>query len=34
MPTSVVVSRDGKKVRTYVGLIDHDTIAAEIEGLL
>ncbi len=34
MPTSVLVSRDGKKVRTYVGLIDHDTIAAEIEGLL
>jgi thiol-disulfide isomerase/thioredoxin len=34
MPTSVLISRDGKKVRTYVGLINHDTMVREIEGLL
>ncbi len=34
LPTSVLISRDGKKVKTYIGLISHDTIANEIEGLL
>ncbi len=34
LPTSMVYSRDGKKVRTIVGLVNHDDIAKMIEGLL
>ena len=34
LPTSMLYSRDGKKVRTIVGLVNHDDIAKVIEGLL
>ena len=34
LPTSMIYSRDGKKVRTIVGLVNHDDIAKVIEGLL
>jgi thiol-disulfide isomerase/thioredoxin len=34
LPTSMLFNRDGKKVRTIVGLINHDDIAKAIEGLL
>jgi thiol-disulfide isomerase/thioredoxin len=34
MPTSMLFDRNGKKVRTIVGLIKHDDIAKAIEGLL
>ncbi len=34
LPTSVLISRDGKKVKTIVGLVNHDVLVKEIEGLL
>lgn len=34
LPTSMLFTRDGKKVRTIVGLVDHDDISKAIEGLL
>lgn len=34
LPTSMIYGRDGKKVRTIVGLINHDEVAKVIEGLL
>jgi thiol-disulfide isomerase/thioredoxin len=34
LPTSMLYNRDGKKVRTIVGLVNHDEIAKVIEGLL
>jgi cytochrome c biogenesis protein CcmG/thiol:disulfide interchange protein DsbE len=34
MPTSMLFDRNGKKVRTIVGLIKQDDIAKAIEGLL
>jgi thiol-disulfide isomerase/thioredoxin len=34
LPTSMLFSRDGKKVRTIVGLVDHDDISKAIESLL
>jgi thiol-disulfide isomerase/thioredoxin len=34
LPTSMLFTRDGKKVRTIVGLVNHDEIAKIIEGLL
>ncbi len=34
LPTSVLVSRDGKKVKTFIGLVDHDKLVEEIEKQL
>ena len=34
LPTSMLFTRDGKKVRTIVGLVNHDEISKIIEGLL
>jgi len=34
LPTSVLISREGKKVKTFVGLVNHDLLVREIEGLL
>ena len=34
LPTSMLFSRDGKKIKTIVGLVNHDDIAKSIEGLL
>ena len=34
LPTSMLYSRDGKKVRTIVGLVNHDDISKAIESLL
>ncbi len=34
LPTSMLFNRDGKKVRTIVGLINHDDIQKAIESLL
>ncbi len=34
MPTSVVISRDGKKVKTFVGLVKPELLMKEIEGQL
>ena len=34
LPTSMLISRDGKKVRTIVGLVNHDDISKAIENLL
>jgi len=34
LPTSMLFTRDGKKVRTIVGLVDHDDISKAIESLL
>jgi cytochrome c biogenesis protein CcmG/thiol:disulfide interchange protein DsbE len=34
LPTTMLFSRDGKKVRTIVGLVNHDDISKAIEGLL
>ena len=34
LPTSMLFSRDGKKVKTIVGLVNHDDIAKAIEDLL
>ena len=34
LPTSRLYNRDGKKVRTIVGIINHDDMAKAIESLL
>jgi thiol-disulfide isomerase/thioredoxin len=34
LPTSMLFDRNGKKVRTIVGLVNHDDISKAIEGLL
>jgi len=34
LPTSMLYGRDGKKMRTIIGLVNHDEIAKAIEGLL
>jgi len=34
LPTSMLFNRDGKKVRTIVGLVNHDDISKAIQGLL
>jgi thiol-disulfide isomerase/thioredoxin len=34
LPTSMLFSRDGKKIKTIVGLVNHDDISKAIEGLL
>ena len=34
LPTSMLFSRDGKKVKTIVGLVNHDDLSKAIEGLL
>jgi thiol-disulfide isomerase/thioredoxin len=34
MPTSMLYSRDGKKIKTIVGLIDHDDLSKALEGQL
>jgi cytochrome c biogenesis protein CcmG/thiol:disulfide interchange protein DsbE len=34
LPTSMLFSRDGRKIKTITGLVDHDDIAKSIEGLL
>ena len=34
LPTSMLYTRDGKKIRTIVGLVNHDDISKAIESLL
>ena len=34
IPTSFLISRDGKVVKQIIGQVDHDNLAAEIESLL
>lgn len=34
LPTSLIISRDGKIVKRYIGLVDHDAIDKEIQSLL
>ena len=34
LPTSMLFTRDGKKIKTIVGLVNHDDIAKAIESLL
>jgi thiol-disulfide isomerase/thioredoxin len=34
LPTSVIISRDGKIVKRYIGLVDHAAIDKEIQSLL
>jgi thiol-disulfide isomerase/thioredoxin len=34
LPTSMLITRDGKKVRTIVGIINREEISKEIESLL
>jgi len=34
LPTSMLISRDGKKVKTIIGLVNHDEIVKAIEGQL
>ena len=34
LPTSMLFSRDGRKIKTITGLVDHDDLAKAIEGLL
>jgi thiol-disulfide isomerase/thioredoxin len=34
LPTSMLFTRDGKKIKTIVGLVNHDEIAKSIESLL
>jgi len=34
LPTSMIYNREGKKIRTVVGILDHDDIFKTIEGLL
>jgi len=34
LPTSVLISRDGKKIKTFIGLVDHEKLVAAIEGQL
>jgi thiol-disulfide isomerase/thioredoxin len=33
-PTSVLISKDGKIAKRFIGLVNHDTIVKDIEGLL
>ncbi len=34
LPTSMLISREGKKVKTIVGLVNHDELVKAIEGQL
>ncbi|HSH15324.1 MAG TPA: TlpA disulfide reductase family protein, partial [Verrucomicrobiae bacterium] len=34
LPTTLVISRDGKITKRFIGLVSHDKIVAEIESLL
>jgi thiol-disulfide isomerase/thioredoxin len=34
LPTSMLISRDGKKVKTILGLVNHDELVKAIEGQL
>ena len=34
LPTSVVISRDGKMAKRYIGLVSEDTVEKEIRSLL
>jgi cytochrome c biogenesis protein CcmG/thiol:disulfide interchange protein DsbE len=34
LPTSVLISRDGKVQKRYLGLVNHDTVEKEIQSLL
>jgi hypothetical protein len=34
MPTSMFFTRDGRKVKTLIGLYDHDELESDIQGLL
>jgi len=34
MPTSMLYSRDGRKIKTIVGLIDHDDLSKTLDGKL
>jgi len=34
MPTSMLYSRDGKKIKTIVGLIDHDDLSKTLDSQL
>lgn len=34
IPTSVLISRDGKIVKRFIGLVNHDNLVKEIEALL
>ena len=34
LPTSVLISRDGKVAKRYIGLADRDSLDKEIQGLL
>ena len=34
LPTTLVISRDGKIVKRFIGLVNHDLIVKEIEGQL
>jgi thiol-disulfide isomerase/thioredoxin len=34
LPTSILYSRDGKKVKTIIGLINHDDLSKTLEGQL
>lgn len=34
LPTTIVISRDGKIVKRFIGLVNHEYIVKEIEGLL
>jgi thiol-disulfide isomerase/thioredoxin len=34
LPTSLVISRDGKLVKRFIGLVNHDSVVKEIEGQL
>jgi thiol-disulfide isomerase/thioredoxin len=34
LPTSMLYTRDGKKIKTIVGLVNHDDLSKAIEGLL
>jgi thiol-disulfide isomerase/thioredoxin len=34
LPTSMLYTRDGKKIRTIIGLVNHDDISKVIESLL
>jgi hypothetical protein len=34
MPTSMLYSRDGKRIKTIVGLIDHDDLSKTLDTQL
>jgi thiol-disulfide isomerase/thioredoxin len=34
LPTSVLISRDGKKIKTFIGLVDHEKFVQAIEAEL